>query len=182
MTRTHALLSRRRGLTLLATALGCLITTGGAPVVRADGGVLGGVVTLLQSGDTAAKIDLVFLGDGFTRDQQDDYNGRVDQAVNAFLGAHPIKALRSAFNIHRVNVISPESGTDKFARCGMNTDTGDPTNSTNGPGLGLLQRRQGDDIACRPSSGARRGDAATLPPTCHPARERHRRWRLAFGR
>ena len=32
-----------------------------------DGGVLDGVVTLLQSGDTAAKIDLVFLGDGFTR-------------------------------------------------------------------------------------------------------------------
>ena len=84
-----------------------------------------GVTTLLQSGDTATKIDLVFLGDGFTRDQQNDYNAKVDDAVNAFLGAHPIKALHSAFNIHRVNVTSPESGTDKFAKCGTSTDTGD---------------------------------------------------------
>jgi IgA Peptidase M64. len=125
MTRRHPLLSPRRGIALLAAALGCVITVGGARQIHADGGVVDGVTTLLLSGDTATKIDLVFLGDGFTRDQQADYNAKVDEAVTAFLGAHPIKALRSAFNIHRVNVISPESGTDKFATCGTSTDTGD---------------------------------------------------------
>ena len=112
-------------MTVLAAALGCLIAVAGTPPIQADGGVVDGVTTLLQSGDTATKIDLVFLGDGFTRDQQNDYNARVDEAVKAFLGAHPIQALHSAFNIHRVNVISPESGTDKFAKCGASTNTGD---------------------------------------------------------
>jgi IgA peptidase M64 len=111
--------------TLLAAALPCAIVSTCSRTVRADGGVVDSVTTLLQSGDTATKIDLVFLGDGFTREEQADYNARVDEAVNAFLVAHPIKALQSAFNIHRINVISPESGTDKFARCGTTTDTGD---------------------------------------------------------
>ena len=111
-------------MTLLAAAIGCGLIFAGTRSTRADGGVLEGVVTLLQSGNTADKIDLVFLGDGFTSDQQNAFNERVDQAVAAFLGAHPVKALRSAFNIHRVNVSSPESGTDKFSTCGT-SNTGD---------------------------------------------------------
>jgi hypothetical protein len=50
-----------------------VITGWGARPIHADGGCVDGVTTLLLSGDTATKIDLVFLGDGFTRDQQADY-------------------------------------------------------------------------------------------------------------
>jgi hypothetical protein len=85
--------------------------------VFGDGGVLEGTSTLLNSGDTAEKLDLVFIGDGFTSSEQGAFNSRVDEAVTAFLGAHPLHALRSAFNIHRVNVSSPESGTDRFSTC-----------------------------------------------------------------
>lgn len=102
-----------------------LLTLSIAGQVLADGGEVLGVTTLLNSGDSAQKIDLVFLGDGFTVGEQDVFNSKVDLAVKEFLSAHPIFALRSAFNIHRVNVSSPESGTDKFANCGGN-DTGDP--------------------------------------------------------
>ncbi len=112
---------RRR---LVWTAIVVCLTASGAPPARADGGILEGTFTLLLSGDTAEKIDLVFLGDGFTSAQQDAFNARVDEAVAAFMNAHPLQALRSAFNIHRVNVSSPESGTDKFAKCG-DADTGD---------------------------------------------------------
>ena len=119
---------------LAAATLACVLALAGSDggsSMRADGGVLEGVTTLLASGDTAVKIDLVFLGDGFTSDQQDDFNARVDTVVAAFLAAHPIQALRSAFNIHRVNVSSPESGTDKFSTCGTDGSgnpkpTGDP--------------------------------------------------------
>ena len=104
--------------------IACLFGASGGPPARADGGVVEGTFTLLQSGDTAEKIDLVFLGDGFTSEQQGAFNSRVDEAVAAFLNAHPLQALRSAFNIHRVNVSSPESGTDKFASCG-DDNTGD---------------------------------------------------------
>jgi hypothetical protein len=83
-----------------------------------DGGEALGVTTLLQSGDPADKVDLTFIGDGFTRDQQDRFDEKVDEVVRKLMQTHPFFALRSAFNIHRVNVASPESGTDKFARCG----------------------------------------------------------------
>ena len=112
---------RRR---LVWAAMVVCLAAPGAPPARADGGVVEGTFTLLLSGDTAEKIDLVFLGDGFTSAQQDAFNARVDEAVAAFMNAHPLQALRSAFNIHRVNVSSPESGTDKFAKCG-DADTGD---------------------------------------------------------
>lgn len=94
----------------------------GAAVVpltaSADGGVALGTTTLLQSGDPVEKEDLTFIGDGFTEDQQDLFNDRVDEVVRTLMETHPFFSLRSAFNIHRVNVASPESGTDKFARCG----------------------------------------------------------------
>ncbi len=132
---TRSLQSRRRTppgtLLVLALACGLTVAHGARTATRADGGVLEGVTTLLNSGDTASKLDLVFLGDGFTSDQQDEFNARVDQAAAAFLAAYPIKALQSAFNIHRVNVSSPESGTDKFSTCGVDSGgnpkpTGDP--------------------------------------------------------
>jgi len=98
---------------LAALALSLLVSLPAA----ADGGVHLGTSTLLSSGDPANKIDLVFLGDGFTADQQGRFNSRVDEAVREFLAAHPILAARSAFNVHRVNVSSPESGTDSFSTC-----------------------------------------------------------------
>lgn len=87
-------------------------------------GTLVGVTTLLDSGDPAGKIDIVFVGDGFKANQQDTFNERVESAANAFLAAHPYDALGSALNIHRVNVASRESGTDVPATCP------DGTNST----------------------------------------------------
>jgi hypothetical protein len=121
MSPSNSLLAR----TLLFAALGVTVALMSLRPAAADGGVLEATTTLLRSGDTAEKIDLVFLGDGFTAGQQGAFNTRVDEAVSAFLGAHPLQALRSAFNIHRVNVSSPESGTDKFSTCGGDS-TSDP--------------------------------------------------------
>lgn len=124
MTSSSRQLPRR----LLAAALFAALAAVPGGSARGDGGVHLGTTTLLSSGDTADKIDLVFLGDGFTNGQQAAYNARVDQAVAAFLGAHPLQALRGAFNIHRVNISSPESGTDKFATCNSQS-TGDSNQS-----------------------------------------------------
>ena len=110
---------------LVWIAVVILLAAASAPPLRADGGVVEGTFTLLNSGDTMEKIDIVFLGDGFTSAEQNKFNARVDDAVAAFMNAHPMQALKSAFNIHRVNVASPESGTDKFAKCGEDDDTGD---------------------------------------------------------
>ncbi|MGH6635903.1 MAG: M64 family metallopeptidase [Gammaproteobacteria bacterium] len=102
---------------LSGAALGLALTILPLPAVG-DGGVALGVTTLLQSGDPADKVDLTFIGDGFTRDQQAKFDQKVDEIVQKLMRTHPFFALRSAFNIHRVKVASPESGTDKFAKCG----------------------------------------------------------------
>ena len=94
--------------------------------IYADGGTLLDTTTLLHSGNTRDKIDIVLLGDGFTDAQQDVFNTRVEEAIREFLNSHPIFALRSAFNFHRVNIGSPESGTDHFSTCnGMPTEFSD---------------------------------------------------------
>jgi hypothetical protein len=151
---------RGRQLTLAAAVL-CLT----AMPLTADGGVVEGTSTLLDSGDTAGKLDLVFLGDGFTTDQQGAFDSRVDEAVAAFLGAHPIEALRSAFNVHRVNVSSPESGTDKFSACG-GTATGDSNVSRRtAMDSGYCNGGRGSVYRCMGSSNAAlaRGFAAAAP-------------------
>jgi len=88
-------------------------------------GTLLGISTLLDSGDPSDKLDIVFIGDGFTDSEQDLFNDKVDQAVSFFLDTHPFMALRCAFNIHRINVASRESGTDIPGTCGVD-DNGDP--------------------------------------------------------
>lgn len=117
---------RRKVLRATSRAFALLIALGSAHPALADGGVFLGATTLLDSGDSAAKIDIVFLPDGYTAEQQADFDAKVDMVVAELLAAHPVFALRSAFNIHRVNVSSPESGTDKFDTCGGES-TGDAT-------------------------------------------------------
>ena len=81
-------------------ALTALLLMSGAPwSALADGGVALGVTTLLQSGDPAAKEDITFIGDGFTEDQQDEFNDKVDELIEKLLATHPFFPLRSAFNI-----------------------------------------------------------------------------------
>jgi hypothetical protein len=101
---------------VLAVLAGTLLWPGRGRADLADGTLLG-VSTLLDSGDPATKLDIVFLGDGFTATEQDLFNDKVSDAAYAFLAAHPFLALRCAFNLHRVNVASAESGTDIPASC-----------------------------------------------------------------
>src|SRR5687767_3332899 len=77
--------------------LACLLMLCTAHTALGDGGEVLSVSTLLDNGDTAFKIDLVFMGDGYTAEQQDAFNAKVDIAVKEFLAAHPILALNSAF-------------------------------------------------------------------------------------
>ena len=119
MPRTHATpLAGVEGMTLLADRAGLPGHGWRQPrSVRADGGVARTAWRRCSRAETppprSTSSSLATASRAISRTTT---TRRVDQAVNAFLGAHPIKALRSAFNIHRVNVTSPESGTDKFAQ------------------------------------------------------------------
>lgn len=72
--------------------------------------------TLLYNGSPAAKFDIVFMGDGFTSSQQNDFNTRVDNYFDAMFtydnGSldNVLAELQDAFNVYRVNMNSSSSG------------------------------------------------------------------------
>ena len=69
-------------------------------------------VTLVDNGPSANRIDLVFVGDGYTSAELNAYAAHVDAVYPPFLNEKPLADYASYFNIHRVDVTSAESGVD----------------------------------------------------------------------
>lgn len=95
----------------------------------ADAGELQLFETLRDRGTPDNRVHLVFIGDGYTREQLstlyvrhvNHLNGRMFSAVQA--GAtEPFRAFATLISVHRINLASPESGIDNPAR-GVTVDT-----------------------------------------------------------
>jgi hypothetical protein len=74
-----------------------------------------GYVTMVDNGPSTNRVDIVFLGDGYTASQIDTvYVSHVQSLLNYFFNQtqDPFPRYRNFFNVHRVNVISNESGAD----------------------------------------------------------------------
>jgi len=71
------------------------------------------VQTILNNGSTLNRIDLVVIGDGFADQDQSAYASQVDAMISGFLNEEPLASYLPYFNVHRVDVISPESGVDE---------------------------------------------------------------------
>lgn len=77
---------------------------------------------IVDNGSESQRWDLVILGDGYRADELKKYERDVDRFVAAFLAEPPFDQLRLAINIHRVDVVSNESGAGD--RCaGLQRDT-----------------------------------------------------------
>jgi len=81
------------------------------------------VVTLLDNGPVDKRVDLVFVGDGYTAEEMDLYHQRVDHFVTTLFLTEPFKSYKSRFNVHRVDVVSNESGVDHDPTLGVLRDT-----------------------------------------------------------
>jgi hypothetical protein len=97
-------------------------------VPRADtaqGSIAGApnVVTMLDNGDPANRIDIVFVCDGFTAADLGSWPGAVTNGYERLFDYEPFTRYRSYFNIHRVDVISAESGVDNDPTNGIERDT-----------------------------------------------------------
>jgi hypothetical protein len=68
---------------------------------------------VLFNGPVADKYDIVFIGDGFTSGEQDQFNSNVVVAVEALKQRFPYSERMCAFNVWRVNVVSGDSGIDR---------------------------------------------------------------------
>ena len=69
--------------------------------------------TLIDNGPSDNRIDLVFVGDGYTADEMDIYLGHVLNVIASFFNEPPLDTYANYFNVHVVEVISNESGVDE---------------------------------------------------------------------
>ena len=74
------------------------------------------VVVLRDNGPSANRINLAILGDGYTSREQSRFATNADYVIAGMFGQQPYTEYASYFNVRRVDVISRESGADKFGQ------------------------------------------------------------------
>ena len=85
-----------------------------------------GCTTLSTSpllGTSANRIDLVVVGDGYQAGELPGYASQVDGLATYFFNKEPYQSYQSAFLIHRVDVVSVDSGIDNDPTPGVMKDT-----------------------------------------------------------
>jgi hypothetical protein len=91
--------------------------------VGAIAGPPAAVFTLQDAGPPDNRVDLVFVGDGFIETGLDLYAAQVEGALEVLFAEEPFTTYRSYFNVHRVDVVSNESGVDNDPLPGIERDT-----------------------------------------------------------
>jgi hypothetical protein len=71
------------------------------------------LVALQKSGDPAAKVDLLILGDGYTRDEEAKYEKDARRLVEMLFSTSPFKEHRSDFNVWGLCPPAAESGISR---------------------------------------------------------------------
>ena len=69
--------------------------------------------TLMNNGPVTNRVDLVFVGDGYTVADLPAYEQHINAIFTGFFADEPFDAYAPYFNVHRVDVISNESGVDE---------------------------------------------------------------------
>ncbi|MFO0985128.1 MAG: M64 family metallopeptidase [Planctomycetota bacterium] len=80
-------------------------------------------VPLVENGPSANRIDLVFVGDGYTTGELGSYATHVNNILPVFMGEFPFDAYATYFNVYRVDVASNQSGVDNDPSPGISKDT-----------------------------------------------------------
>lgn len=70
------------------------------------------VDTILRNGSVSDRINLVFLGDGYTAGEQEKFITDVNEILDEMFSQEPFKQYKSYFNAYAVQVISVESGAN----------------------------------------------------------------------
>ncbi|MEW9519877.1 M64 family metallopeptidase [Streptomyces tubercidicus] len=76
----------------------------------------GDVTSIVQSGPVNSKLDVVFIGDGYTAAQQEDFHSDVRAKWAKMSAVEPYATYRGLFNVWAVDAVSKDSGV-----------SGDPT-------------------------------------------------------
>lgn len=74
------------------------------------------VTTIQSKGEAAEKIDLVFVPEGYTAEEQSKFEADARRFTEALFRTPPFDRYSEAFNVYAVNLPSEESGTDSSGK------------------------------------------------------------------
>jgi hypothetical protein len=86
-------------------------------MTTADGRVVG-TTTVVDHGPPARRWNVVVLGDGFQESEFPKYATAAQRYVDRLFATPPFDELASVVNVHRVDVVSTDSGADDPVGCG----------------------------------------------------------------
>jgi|SoiMetStandDraft_2_1073263.scaffolds.fasta_scaffold05881_4 IgA peptidase M64 len=81
------------------------------------------VTEIQRTGPSKNRIDVVFLGDGYTAAEQEAYLAQVRARWAQLTAISPYSRYKNFFNVWAVNVVSPDSGVDNDPSLGIDRDT-----------------------------------------------------------
>jgi hypothetical protein len=90
-----------------------VIDPDGRTVDRSTPAPRGEVWPIVEHGPAAKKLDLLFLGDGYTAAERDRFRAHVDAAVKRVFAVEPFSRHRDDFNVRAIFTPAPESGISK---------------------------------------------------------------------
>ncbi|QQC93124.1 M64 family metallopeptidase [Streptomyces alfalfae] len=70
----------------------------------------GDVVPIVRAGPTGSKLDVVFVGDGYTAGEQEDFHADVRAKWSKISAVEPYASYQSLFNVWAVDAVSRQSG------------------------------------------------------------------------
>src|ERR1044072_1642222 len=88
--------------------------------------------TIINNGSAANRIDIAILGDGYTSAQMEKYKADVQNAIVLFFNNEPFHEYRNFFNVHRIDVVSSQSGADHPERASFVNTALDATYNCSG--------------------------------------------------
>lgn len=70
------------------------------------------VETIVDNGNAMNRVDITILGDGYTAAEMQKYRDDVQRLMTAFFNNDPFRVYGNFFNVHRIDVVSSQSGAD----------------------------------------------------------------------
>jgi hypothetical protein len=83
----------------------------------------GGSDLILGTGDSSNRVDLVIVGDGYVAAELGVYATQAMQMTSSLFAKEPFASYSGLFLVHRVDVVSNESGVDNDPSQGIDRDT-----------------------------------------------------------
>ncbi len=88
--------------------------------------------TIVNNGNSQNRVDVAIVGDGYTQAEQQKYKDDVQSLIQGHFGQEPFLEYRTFFNVHRIDVVSAQSGADHPERSSLVNTAFDATYNCSG--------------------------------------------------